>query len=184
MPVVVRGAEQAAWLQEQRESPASGSSSQRSERPSPADRSPSPRPTPTGSSRPPGPTCRCASSCASSREGSSCLTGRAPASGSSSVVWPCSWSATSPSDAAGGRPDRPAGTRACAPPLPARYVRRVHGRRRAPERRACSLPLRALHRPPRRRRSPAGAARGAVGGRACGAAGARATGPPPALFAG
>jgi hypothetical protein len=83
-----------------------------------------------------------------------------------------------------GRPDRPAGTRACAPPLPARYVRRVHGRRRAPERRACSLPLRALHRPPRRRRSPAGAARGAVGGRACGAAGARATGPPPALFAG
>jgi len=38
------------------------------------------------------------------------------------------------------------------PPLPTRDLQRVHGQRRPPQRPARSLPLRSLHRPPRRRR--------------------------------
>jgi hypothetical protein len=51
------------------------------------------------------------------------------------------------------------------PPLPARDVRRIHGRRRAPERPPHSLPPRALHGPPRGRRRATTAARAPVGNR-------------------
>jgi hypothetical protein len=64
------------------------------------------------------------------------------------------------------RPSRRPRPRGCSTPLPPRHLRRLHGRRRPPDRSRRALPLRALHRSPRGRRAASQTARASLLARA------------------